>query len=191
MVTIRDIHNPWRDALQPAYFGAALFHVEAASFEGGRRIVVHEFPKKNTPYAEDMGAATITFTVRGYCIAYPIDTPIPLYRRDYRDSRDLLIAQLEAEGPQTLQLPTLPPMTVVCPQYRWTEEERFGGYCTFDMMFVEAGAPPFQPQTDGFTDVIDFVAALYNRVQAVMGGNDPASPDNVRQLPPPPTTVEA
>ena len=42
----------------------------------------------------------------------------------------------------------MPPMTVACERYRLTEEDRFGGYCTFDITFVEFGTQPAQPVED-------------------------------------------
>jgi prophage DNA circulation protein len=141
----------WRAALMTASFRGALFHVETSSVENGRRIVVHEFPKKDIPYPEDMGRRARQFTVRGYCITYPVDTSVPLYSTDYRTARDLLISQLETGGPGMLQLPTIvSPFMVVCQQYRMTEEERLGGYCVFDMSFVEYGVPDqTQPSANG------------------------------------------
>src|SRR5262245_13364932 len=139
MAQITDIRNPWRDALMPASFRGIQFHVEAGSRENGRRIVLHEFPKKELPYAEDMGRKAFEFTVRAYCIAYPFDTERELYRRDYRVPRDALMRELEREGHGSLQLPGLPPMYVVVQRYRVTEEEKAGGYCTFDISFVEFG----------------------------------------------------
>jgi hypothetical protein len=41
-----------------------------------------------------------------------------------------------------LQLPTQKGEWVVCSQYRLTEEERFGGFCIFDMQFMEYGIDP-------------------------------------------------
>jgi len=150
MATIRDLESPWRAALLPAHFDGNLFHVEMGSREGGRRIVLHEFPKKDLPYAEDMGRSATAFIVRGYCIAYPFDAGLPLYSRDFRTARNLLQQRLDEGGPGNLQLPTMAPMLVVCQKYRLTEEERFGGYCVFDMQFVEHGAPPLRavPKTD-------------------------------------------
>jgi prophage DNA circulation protein len=148
---IKDISfTPWRDALLPAHFDGNLFHVESGSRQSGRRIVTHEFPKKDLPYAEDMGRAAVEWSVRGYTITYPVNTLEPLYTRDYRAARNLLQERLDEGGPGTLQLPTMLPMQVVCKGYRLTEEERFGGYCVFDMQFVEYGAPPFRmrPKTD-------------------------------------------
>lgn len=81
------------------------------------------------------------FSVRGYCITY-VHTEDTLFNLDYRVTRDLLLEVLEKEGYGVLQLPTLPPYIVVCPRYRLTEEMKLGGYCTFDMTFVEFGLPP-------------------------------------------------
>src|SRR5262245_24889038 len=118
----------WREELLPARFRNALFHVESGSKENGRRVVVHQFPKKDDPYAEDMGREAKAFSIRGYTICFPYDTGTPLYSRDYRLARDMLIKELETIGPGQLQLPTFPksPLYVVCPRYKVTEEERFG-----------------------------------------------------------------
>jgi prophage DNA circulation protein len=138
----------WRDQLLPARFRNASFHVETSSKENGRRIVTHQFPKKDIPYSEDMGREARAFTIRGYCICYPYDTGVPLYMRDYRIARDILIEELEKIGPGVLQLPTFhkSPIYVVCTRYRITEEERFGGYCIFDMSFAEFGFAPSRTQ---------------------------------------------
>ena len=100
----------------PASFNGARFHCESNARESGRRIVEHQFPKKDDPYAEDMGRAAREFTIRGYCIVYPFDTGDGLHQMDYTLVRDALIAQLEAGGPGMLQLPTQPAQQVVCPR---------------------------------------------------------------------------
>ncbi len=136
---IRDIHNPWRDGLLPAMFNGAPFHVESGSVENGRRIVLHEFPKRDKPYAEDMGRRAYRFTVRAYCIAYPTNRS-QLLQPDYRKPRDQLKQKLDAGGSGKLQLPGGITETVVCERYRLTEEEKLGGYCVFDITFAEAGS---------------------------------------------------
>jgi len=168
--SIRDIKTPWRDELLPASFRGALFHVETGSKESGRRIVVHEFPKRDIPYAEDMGRRSMEFSVRGYCVTFPVDTSIDLYSRDYRIARDALIGALEQEGPAVLQLPTIKPMMVVCPQYRWSEETRAGGFCTFDMSFVEYGLAPSAAENSTRDDLVANSEALRQRVLKVMTG---------------------
>ena len=163
---------PWRDALLPASFRGAFFHVEAGSKESGRRIVVHEFPKKDVPYSEDMGRRARQFTVRGYCITFPVETGVPNYSNDYRTARDNLILALESsDGPGVLQLPTIDPISVVNPQYRWTEEERLGGYCTFDMTFVEYGTSTVIPsQPSSRNQLIAYSQAVKDRIQQSMTG---------------------
>jgi prophage DNA circulation protein len=170
MPTIRDIPNTkWRDELMPAHFDGRAFHVDNGSRESGRRIAVHEFPKKEDPYSEDMGKRAISFSVRGYCVVYPHDSgsDLLLYRRDYRDARDALQERLETGGPGVLQLPTLAPMKVVCQRYRLTEDEKLGGYCTFDMQFVEAGVQPFMPTTDTASNLRAQSDAMKNQVAAI------------------------
>jgi prophage DNA circulation protein len=170
MSQITQIPNtPWRDGLVPASYRNATFHVEAGSREGGRRIVLHEFPKRNTPYAEDMGRKAVSFTVRAYCIAYPFNTTRVLYQRDYRIPRNILLDELEREGVGVLRLPLLPPMNVVVQQYRLTEEEKTGGYCVFDISFVEAGQA-IKPEDDTRYKVIDASNDLIGRTVLVMDG---------------------
>lgn len=172
---IRQPATVWRDQLLPANFDGFPFHVEAASRESGRRIALHEFPKKELPYAEDMGHTAVAFTVRGYIIVYPhddISTPAgSLYQRDYRNARDLLCERLDRGGPGALQLPTFVgrtgPMIVVCTRYRLTEEERAGGYCVFDMSFVERGKKPFAEQIDSQDDLFSMTYALRDQVRQV------------------------
>lgn len=168
---ITDIKNPWRDNLVPASYRGAFFHVEAGSKENGRRIVEHEFPKKDDPYAEDMGRSAYAFTVRAYCISYMRDEDSTLYRRDYRIARDLLLKVLQTEGDGVLQLPYLPPIHVVCARYRMTEEEKLGGYCTFDMQFLESGVPPFTPEIDSQQSLLDHTTDLVDRVLTQMLGH--------------------
>lgn len=170
---IRQPATIWRDSLLPANFDGFPFHVEAAVRESGRRIALHQFPKKELPYAEDMGHEAISFTVRGYIIVYPHDdvttAPGSLYQRDYRNARDRLQDRLDKGGAGVLQLPTFYkyPTNVVCMRYRLTEEERFGGYCVFDMTFVEKGVRPFAEHIDAESDLRSKTYALREQVRQV------------------------
>jgi hypothetical protein len=203
VTTIRDVHNPWRDALLPAMFDGCPFFVEAGSQSGGRRIVVHQFPKRDVPYSEDMGRRATEFQVRAYCIAFgsnvsqpdyynenlieagiapPTDSYLqmyPLFLKDYRIARDKLQIRLDAGGEGVLQLPnsaraqagqTLT-MSVVCTQYRMTEEQRFGGYVVFDMTFVEYGALANVPQSSTVALLTNAADNLYQHAtNAVTNG---------------------
>lgn len=170
MGSILDIRNPWRDKLLPASFRNAEFHVEAMSEDNGRRLVMHEFPKKNTPYAEDMGRRAYGYTVRGYIVAYMRDTPSPLYQRDYTLARDALRAALDQGGGGRLQLPSLPPVIVAVDRYRMTEEQRLGGYCTFDIQFAEQGEAPGVPPLSSREALLAQSARLVDQVLMNLAG---------------------
>jgi hypothetical protein len=190
MATIRDIHNPWRDALLPAMFDGVPFFCETGVRESGRRTVIHEYPKREFPYSEDMGRRAIQYTVRGYVIAYVRDagfnliTPdgsiqpvggfaASLYMRDYRIARDLLQARLDNPSEGILQLPNMAraafgdvlTLNAICIGYRMTEEDRLGGFCVFDMTFVEYGLPiPNIPSPAAITFLQQQANGLYQLV---------------------------
>ena len=175
MPTIREStpSAQWRRDMLPANFDGFPFHVLQNARESGRRIAMHEFPKKEIPYAEDMGHTAVAFTVQGYIIVYPNDAPgqgnVTMYRRDYRVARDALQERLDRGGPGVLQLPTFirSPMIVVCTRYRLSEESKAGGYCIFDMQFVERGKRPFMENVDSQGDLYAKSVELRNRIASV------------------------
>lgn len=124
-------YQPWRDRLRPASFGGAPFFVEVGSQSGGRRIVSHEYPKAETPFAEDMGRKGKGWQVTAYLIG-----------SDYLDARDELLAVCDSEGPFTLVHPTFGDFQVHCGPYTASEGRERGGYAQVDMTFFEAGHNP-------------------------------------------------
>src|ERR1700728_3190192 len=121
----------WRLNLQPASYNGAGFFVETNARASGRRIANHEFPKRDTPYAEDMGQKSKKFTIAGYVIG-----------SDYVDLRDALIAQLESLGNGQLILPTgmsSDTQNVVVENYSVIEKNDRGGMAEFEITFLDAG----------------------------------------------------
>ena len=170
----------WRDELLPAAFANCEFHCEMNARDGGQRVVTHEFPKKDLPYTEAMGRRAMEFTIRGYTICYPFDTSRPLYMRDYRIARDLLINILDAGQPGLLQLPTQAPMWVYCTRYRMTEEQKAGGFATFDMTFIEYGKTQ-DPAPNVTNQLLNASSTMKSVIQGVLAqGPQPKVP-----LPPP------
>jgi prophage DNA circulation protein len=121
----------WRAALQPASFGGVEFHVEVSGKSGGRRIAGHEYPKADTPFAEDMGRKAAGWQVTAYLIG-----------DDYTADRDALLAVCDSEGPFTLVHPTFGAMQVHCGPYTASESRERGGYAQVEMAFFEAGQNP-------------------------------------------------
>lgn len=133
---------PWRMRLQPASYNGVLFHVDLNARASGRRIALHEFPKKDIPYAEDMGRRAKRFTIAAYVIG-----------PNFEDQRDALIEQFEAEGNGRLVLPTsTDEKIVVVDSYSVTERRERGGYAELEINFIEAGqdiSGIVQPDTQG------------------------------------------
>jgi hypothetical protein len=189
--TIRDIHNPWRDQLLPAMYDGVPFFVDAGSRESGRRTVIHEFPKRDVPYSEDMGRRAIEYSVRGYIVAFMSDTQTvsdpnhpdymaQLYMRDYRITRDRLQMRLDTGGEGVLQLPFMAragegdplQLMAVCTRYRMTEENKLGGYVVFDMTFVQYGQVTGVPAISN----VQLLAQAEATKQAIGDSLDPSDP---------------
>ena len=128
--------NPqgWRKWLQPASFRGIIFHVEVGGMAGGRRVAQHEFPKRNVPFSEDMGRRIRRWPIQGYMIIGP-------KYLDYTQARNSLINALEQDGPGTLVHPTLGQQQVMVDTFNYVETREKGGYCLFEMVFLEAGSP--------------------------------------------------
>jgi len=185
----------WRKRLRQAMFKGAAFHVEHQGRVSGRRTVVHEYPKLDTPWAEDLGRHAIRYQITGYVIQrWPAKQGNVNYGNmpwNYDMARDRLIAALEDEGPGRLIDPynnRIGPEIFQCERYSLTESRERGGYAQFEMAFVEAGASDLYSfvDVDTRTEVIgsanasqDAVAQLLDREMAMINKQRPTP-----QLPP-------
>ena len=148
--------SDWKARLVPASFGGVEFKVDVSARVGGRRTVLHEFPKRDTPYAEDMGRAAKRFTIAGYVIG-----------GDYFDQRDALIDALETEGAGTLIHPTMGEFQVNPGPYNVTEHRERGRIAEFEMSFVEAGSNYNSSPSDDTQSSVNNAA---NKSDAATGG---------------------
>lgn len=135
---IAKFRNPWRDIIlsAPASFAGIIFHVENGGRASGRRTVVHEYPKRDDPYAEDMGKAAVRFQFSGYLIYRPDN---PFY--EYTAQRVRLYNALESSSGGKLVHPVFAPggIDAQCERYSMSETRERGGYTQFEMAFVEVG----------------------------------------------------
>lgn len=170
MASIRDIRNEWRDTLVMASYRDVPFHVELSGRMSGRRTVVHEYPKRNDPYAEDMGRHAVRWSFTAYILL----NDKGLYESSHRgrqvvmpysnliDHRNALIGALERDDAGYLIHPSLSAsygggpegaspggaMLVMAERYSVSESRERGGYYEFDMQFVEAGFAPKPVRVD-------------------------------------------
>jgi prophage DNA circulation protein len=168
--------NPWRTRYQKASFRGATFFTDTDGKQSGRRLAIHEYPKKDIGYAEDMGKRTGMHQFAGFCIANSENG------FDYRPARDALINALEKEGKGQLQHPLLGSFQCICTTYTVQEARERGGYCQFEMQFVEAGEPAdlaggasdSSGAVGNAADNADNQAA--NNFDATVGGSSPIPP---------------
>jgi len=135
----------WRKQLQPASFRGVAFHVKGADSEVGRRTVLHEYPQRDEPFAEDMGRKARGFKVEAIVIG-----------PDYFKARDALIEALETKGSGVLVHPYYGQRTVaLASPARISESPDEGGLARFSLDFVEAGEnvqPSARPDTQSLVE---------------------------------------
>lgn len=125
----------WHERLDPerrGSFRGVAFHVERYDTMGGRRWLVHEYPRRDRPYAEDMGRKAREWRLQFFVAG-----------DDYDRQRDELIEALDAPEPGELVHPYLGTFSVVATDPRWSESTSEGGVCTFEVTFIESGAETF------------------------------------------------
>lgn len=149
----------WRDDLRKVSFADG--EAPGASFRGvpfrtvgadtgvGRRNIIHEYPQRDIPYAQDLGRRAREFRVNGYVVG-----------DDYMQQRDALIVALEEFGPGELVHPRYGTLNVVVVgKIDISESSENGGIARFAITFVESGKNAF-PQAaantqDGVHDAAD------------------------------------
>jgi prophage DNA circulation protein len=150
---ISNVPSQWRGKYQQAMFRDAIFFVETDARQGGRRVALHEYPKRNVPYAEDMGRKASHFTVQGYLIGHwpytgnPREGTQDQAAESYLDLKDRLIDALEADGPGRLRLPLpyrMSDIDVMVQTYSISESRERGGVAVVEMEFIEYGDPLYR-----------------------------------------------
>lgn len=142
----------WRDTLSEASFRGVQFEVEERSFSGGRRAVVHEYPRRDEPYTEDLGRRAERFAVRAFLIG-----------DDYQIRREELLEACKRRGPGEYVDRWRGAVDVVLEEFRLSENFREGAFAKFDLSFVEAGAnvvpAPLRGSVPILTPVLERVLA--------------------------------
>jgi hypothetical protein len=119
--------------LQKASFRGAQFAVFDAEVLFGRRNVLHEYPLKDEPFAEDLGRKAREYTINAFVIG-----------EDYQSARNALMKAIEDdETPGTLVHPTLGSILVIPKECRVRFNNKEGNIEYFTLTFIEAGSQSF------------------------------------------------
>lgn len=125
MATARD----WLKTLWSASFKGVPFFVEKDDETGGRRIVKHQFPMRDTPYLEDLGEDVREFEVTAYVASDSAD-----------GDAASVVAICATRGPGTLVLPTHGPILVRCLNFARDRSKDRHGYIALRLSFIREGA---------------------------------------------------
>lgn len=123
----------WRDGLVPASFKGVSFSIQGHEGAFGRRVQLHEYPLRDTPFAEDLGRRARTLSVDA----------LVLGGDNYWPARNALLDACESAGPGTLKHPYLGELRVVCTGCKLREDNQAGGVARFTLDFVELGEAKF------------------------------------------------
>lgn len=116
--------DTWRDQLLPASFRGETFLIEDTSVPVGRKVQLHEYPKRDQAFAEQMGKVARVHKVRAFIIG-----------DDCFARRDKLLTAIEKEGEGTLVHPWLGQLSVVPGACEMSHSRREGGMVSFDLTF--------------------------------------------------------
>lgn len=114
--------------LWDASFRGVPFHVEKEASIGGRRLAVHEFPFRDDPFIEDMGAAKREFSVTAYVAS-----------ESTLGEAAALEAALRLWGAGLLVLPSRGPEMVRVASFDRSMARDALGYLAFEIKFIAEG----------------------------------------------------
>jgi len=143
----------WKDNLRQASFRGATFKVQSHNADVGRRVVIHEYPKRDVPYSEDMGLRARQYSVEAYVIG-----------DDYFSKRDALMRACEAEGSAELVHPYLGTINVVCLSCSLRESSDEGRMARLSLQFIQAGENRFPGEA---IDIVARAELLADAVRSV------------------------
>ena len=147
----------WLNFLLPASFNGVPFYIDQTAREGGRRVVVHEFPQRDDPYIEDLGRLPRSFTVNAYVVG-----------DFYMAQRLLLETALESSSTVgTLIHPTYGIQSVWIGKIKSAEHREVGGYATVEFeCTVDGGVASPLSITDTVSALLSGLASLTPYLEA-------------------------
>ncbi|MDB5604105.1 MAG: circularization family protein [Bradyrhizobium sp.] len=133
----------YQEQLRPASFRQMPFVSLGGESGFGRRNAVHEYPKRDTPWIEDLGRAARRFQVIGYLVG-----------DDVIQRRDVMIQMCETKDDGELIHATLGRRTVSILDFRTIERWDKGRYFELQFDFMEAGQQLFPTSASSSSNAI-------------------------------------
>lgn len=125
--------------MQEASFRGVPFLFDSSTRDGGRKMVVYEFPNRDKRTVTDLGLLRPSYKLKG---------TIKDASTNYINNRNALVKALEQEGSGVLVHPMDGSVTVFAKPFTLTENVSELGYPVFDMEFVATSDPIFPTTAD-------------------------------------------
>lgn len=116
------------DNIRPASWRGIRFHTEAEDAEWTRATVVHQYPKRETVWVEDLGGGKNPIALSGF-----------LEGDDVLDQLAAMVAAAQRPGPGELIHPTLGRRTVTCVGFGSATQWDQGRKVALKFTFIESG----------------------------------------------------
>ncbi len=144
----------WIDRLQPASFRGVKFLWEQVDISGGRRVVIHEYPFQDDPYAEDMGLKAAEFKLNAYLIGSDYDQQAIGFQK-----------ALDQKGAGELVTPLQGAMQAQLTTWTRTDTTAQGGIARFQLTFIRTGAVRYpQAATNPVSSLLDRRSSLLGMI---------------------------
>lgn len=119
----------WREQYLQGNFAGIDFSLKKSEAQFGRSVILHEYPYRDDPEAEDLGGAPDEFVLEAVLIG-----------DDYRDRRDQFIDKIKSAGPYILVHPYYGQLTVSVPERaKVVESPDEGGIARITFKCVQVG----------------------------------------------------
>lgn len=116
----------WRGQLLPGSWRGVGFVMDAAPTKAGRRVALHEYPYRDTVWAEDLGKLPRRYQVQAY-----------LTGDDVYQQRNRMVAACEQPGVGTLVHPTLGVIQCVLMDFTVTDRRERGRFVEIELEFID------------------------------------------------------
>jgi len=139
----------WRKGLRESSFRGVPFFYRESSKPVGRRLHVHQYPRRDETHAEDLGGVAKDWAYDAF-----------VFGDDYMSQRDKLIDALNKEGPGEFIHPREGSFWVKAGLGSVSESTSEGGYAQFSLTFVYAGEQALQGSIKNTTVAVEQAAEV-------------------------------
>lgn len=149
------LSSSWWQQLQPGSWRGRGFVMDAAENTAGRRVALHEYPYRDTVWAEDLGRLPRRFAFQAFLVG-----------DDVYQQRNAMITACEQSGPGTLVHPTLGTVQCTLLDFTTTDRRERGRMVEIAFQFVVTGDLLLPAATSSTGDAVTTAAGNLNTAAA-------------------------